>query len=163
MCHPILSIFPFVDTIPFPWSVPPYFDSIYRIYTFVSFIQRSIPSINSSFPKPLSVNINKSIYIHPFIFPFNPFIHFIFMSHDIVSKNAIDLFSYVTMFSHFRPRVIFPRVSFLCLTVAHEKTHEYGCASNKESYSLGNNTWSEMGTHCHATKKVYTLFRLAQR
>ena len=51
--------------------------------------------------------------------------------------------------------VSFPRVSFLCPTVVHEKTHEFGYNSNKESYSLGNDTWSEMGKHCHATEKVY--------
>ena len=39
--------------------------------------------------------------------------------------------------------------------VEHEKTHEYGCTLNKQSYSLGNDTWSEMGKHCNATKKVY--------
>ena len=33
-------------------------------------------------------------------------------------------------------------------SVSHEKTHEYGFHLNKESYSLGNDTWSEMGTHC---------------
>ena len=54
-----------------------------------------------------------------------------------------------------RNDVSFPRVSFLCLKVAHEKTHEYGYNRNKESYSLGNGTWSEMGKHCHVTEKVY--------
>ena len=47
------------------------------------------------------------------------------------------------------------RVSFLCLMVVHEKAHEYGYTSNKESYSHGNDTWSEMGKLCHATEKVY--------
>ena len=51
--------------------------------------------------------------------------------------------------------VSFPRVSFLCLTVAHEKTHEYGYTLNKESYSQGIDTWSEMGKHCHAADYVY--------
>ena len=54
----------------------------------------------------------------------------------------------------------FPRVSFLCLLVAHEKTHEYGFIFNKESYSLGNDTWSEMGKHCHAAEYVYRASRL---
>ena len=31
--------------------------------------------------------------------------------------------------------VTLPRVSFLCLTVVHEKTHEYGYNSKKYSYS----------------------------
>ena len=34
----------------------------------------------------------------------------------------------------FSTHVSFPRVSFFCLTVVHEKTHEYGYNSNKESY-----------------------------
>ena len=46
--------------------------------------------------------------------------------------------------------VSFPRVSFLCPTVVHEEIYEYGYTLNKESYSLGNDTWSEMGKHCHA-------------
>ena len=44
--------------------------------------------------------------------------------------------------------------------VAHEKTHEYGFIFNKESYSLGNDTWSEMGKHCHVTKEVYSPLSL---
>ena len=39
--------------------------------------------------------------------------------------------------------------------VAHEKTHEYGFIFNKESYTLGNDTRSEMGKHCHVTKELY--------
>ena len=37
----------------------------------------------------------------------------------------------------------------LCLT------HEYGYTSHKELYSQENGTWSEMGKHCHVTKKVF--------
>ena len=37
----------------------------------------------------------------------------------------------------------------MCLTVVHEEKHEYGYTSNK-SYSLWNDTCSEMGKYCHA-------------
>ena len=67
---------------------------------------------------------------------------------------AWQLYTYirVTITDH----VSFPRVSFLCLTVVLKKTHEYGCTWNKESYSLGNDTWYVMGKkHCNATNKLF--------
>ena len=65
------------------------------------------------------------------------------------------LLQYVPISDH----LSFPRVSFLCLTVAHENSHGYGCTLNKESYSLRNDTWSEMGKHCNTSKMVYSVLK----
>lgn len=49
----------------------------------------------------------------------------------------------------------FPRASIHSLIVAHQKTHEYECNSNKKSYSQKSDTRSEMGQHYTQTKEVY--------
>ena len=38
--------------------------------------------------------------------------------------------------------MLFPRLSFLCLTVAHVKTHEYAYNSNKEYHPQRHDMWS---------------------
>ena len=45
--------------------------------------------------------------------------------------------------------VSFPRVSFLCLTVAHDKTHKYGYSSNKEFYSPHHVSFSRVSFLCY--------------
>ena len=91
----------------------------------------------------ISVTMKFCVYFRPLflernIFPFRP---------RVIPLSIISLFNgdgYSSNKDSYSDHVSFPRVSFLCLTVAHEKTHEYGYHSNKESYSRDNDTWSEM-------------------
>ena len=41
------------------------------------------------------------------------------------------------------------RVKFLCPTVVHEDKYMVVFIPQIESYSLENDTWSDMGKHCH--------------